>query len=113
MLTWTPVDRPSGTGWPGFALNMAAWTILAWQLARRTFAETTFDGRLLPGAVGLILIFIHIYGLGDYPDNIVQAAQFWLIPAALVLIADKARNTPAAPEGECISSARRTGEHKE
>ena len=31
----------------------------------------TLDERLLPGVIALMLLFIHIYGLGDYPDNIV------------------------------------------
>ena len=73
-------------GWTGFALHLAAWLILAVQLARYTFSKTTFQQRLLPGTVGLILLFIHSYGLGDYPDNIVRVAQIWLIPVALVLM---------------------------
>jgi len=74
-------------GWTGFALHLCAWLILACQLIHYTFAKTTFKERLLPGTVGLILMFIHLYGLGDYPDNIVKMAQIWLIPVALVLIA--------------------------
>ena len=46
----------------------------------------TNDQICLPGTVGLIFCFIHLYGLGDYPDNIVLVAQFWLIPVALVLM---------------------------
>lgn len=73
-------------GWTGFALHLAAWLILAAQLLRKTFSESTFENRLLPGTVGLILLFIHFYSLGDYPDNIVQMAQVWLIPVVLVLV---------------------------
>ncbi len=73
-------------GWTGLALHLAAWLILATQLLRCTFSQTIFEKRLLPGIVGIILLFIHSYGLGDYPDNIVQMAQIWLIPVALVLI---------------------------
>jgi O-antigen ligase len=73
-------------GWPGLALHLLAWSILALGLWRCVFAQPTFTDRLLPGTVGLILCFIHLYGLGDYPDNIVLVAQFWLIPVALVLM---------------------------
>lgn len=73
-------------GWTGLALHLLAWTILAIGLWRCVFAQSTFTDRLLPGTVGLIFCFIHLYGLGDYPDNIVLVAQFWLIPVALVLM---------------------------
>lgn len=73
-------------GWTGMVLHLLAWTLLALGLWRCVFAQPTFTGRLLPGTVGLILCFIHLYGLGDYPDNIVLLAQFWLIPVALVMM---------------------------
>ncbi|MDD5678306.1 MAG: O-antigen ligase family protein [Kiritimatiellae bacterium] len=73
-------------GWTGLALHLAAWLILGIGLVRCVFAQPTFTDRLLPGTVGIILCFIHLYGLGDYPDNIVMMAQFWLVPAALVLM---------------------------
>jgi len=73
-------------GWTGCALYAAAWLILAIGLLRRIFTARTLDERLLPGIIALMLLFIHLYGLGDYPDNIVQIAQIWLIPAALVAI---------------------------
>lgn len=73
-------------GWPGLILHLMAWLILALSLWRCVFAQPTFTDRLLPGTVGLIFCFIHLYGLGDYPDNIVLMAQFWLIPVALVLM---------------------------
>ena len=73
-------------GWLGVGLYAAAWLILAVGLLRRIFAARTLDDRLLPGVIALMLLFIHFYGLGDYPDNIVQTAQIWLIPAALAAI---------------------------
>lgn len=73
-------------GWSGLVLNLLAWMILAFSLARCVFAQGTFSERLLAGTVGLVLLFIHLYGLGDYPDNIVLVAQFWLIPVALVVM---------------------------
>ncbi len=76
-------------GWAGVALHLAAWLILAWQLARRIYREPTFGARLWPGIPALMLLCIHLYGLGDYPDNIVQTAQIWLIPMALAIIAER------------------------
>lgn len=73
-------------GWIGLLLNLTAWLILAAQLIRHIYAQPTFTDRLLPGTIGLMLLFIHFYGLGDFPDNIVQTAQFWLIPLALTLM---------------------------
>lgn len=73
-------------GWTGLVLHLVAWLILGVSLVRYVWRQPTFTERLLPGAVGLMLCFIHLYGLGDYPDNIVLTAQFWLIPAALVLM---------------------------
>lgn len=90
------------SGWTGFALHLAAWLLLAAQLLRKTFSENTFENRLLPGTVGLILLFIHFYGLGDYPDNIVQIAQIWLIPVALVLL----KKEPTSSEKSTCDSRR-------
>ena len=80
-------------GWPGLVLHLTAWLILGISLWRCVFAQPTFTDRLLPGTVGLIFYFIHLYGLGDYPDNIVLVAQFWLIPVALVLMSQQAPRT--------------------
>lgn len=80
-------------GWPGLILHALAWGILAIGLWRCVLASPVFTDRLLPGTVGLMLCFIHLYGLGDYPDNIVLMAQFWLIPIALVLMAHQKQKT--------------------
>ncbi len=82
------------SGRVGLALHAAAWALLGWGLLRRTLAEPSFDGRLWPGTVLLMLAFVHLYGLGDYPDNIVRTAQLWLVPAALVLMRDRAGCSP-------------------
>lgn len=76
-------------GWFGVCLYAAAWLILAAGLLHKIFTARILDDRILPGVIALMLLFIHIYGLGDYPDNIVQTAQIWLIPAALVVIAGR------------------------
>lgn len=80
-------------GWTGLALHAAAWLILAVSLLRHIASRPTFEERLLPGTIGLVLLLIHFYGLGDYPDNVVRIAQFWLIPLALALMS--AETTPA------------------
>ncbi len=84
-------------GWTGLALHLAAWLILAWQLLRHTFAQPTFEARLLPGTIGLLLLFIHLFGLGDFPDNIVQVAQYWLVPLALMLMHVEKHSAAAVP----------------
>jgi O-antigen ligase len=73
-------------GWVGLILYSAAWTLLAVSLLITIYSEKTLEERFLPAVIALMLLFIHLYGLGDYPDNIVQTAQIWLIPVALVVI---------------------------
>jgi len=90
-------------GWTGFCLYAAAWLILAVSLLRRIFTARTLDERILPGVIALMLLFIHLYGLGDYPDNIVQTAQIWLIPAALVVL-KKGGSDSATPCGAASQS---------
>ena len=80
-------------GWTGACLYAAAWLILAISLLRRILTAQTLGDRLLPGVIALMLLFIHLYGLGDYPDNIVQVAQIWLIPAALVALTGRNRES--------------------
>lgn len=84
-------------GWFGVGLYAAAWLILAAGLLHKIFTAQTLNDRILPGVIALMLLFIHLYGLGDYPDNIVQTAQIWLIPAALVVIKQK-KESPEYPE---------------
>ncbi|MCA1808921.1 MAG: O-antigen ligase family protein [Kiritimatiellia bacterium] len=74
-------------GWPGMLLHLAAWLMLFAALLRQTLRQHTFTDRLWPGIILLLLAYIHIYGMGDYPDNIVQIAQIWLIPVALSITA--------------------------
>lgn len=86
-------------GWPGVFLYLSAWLILAAALGRRILTCASFTDRLLPGTVGLMLLLTHVYGLGDYPDNIIQTAQIWLIPVALVLIQTGSRRLPPVADG--------------
>lgn len=74
-------------GWVGMALYLAAWLTLGVSLAMCVYRLDTFTERLFPGVIGLLLIYVHVYGMADFPDNIVQTMQLWLVPAALVAIA--------------------------
>lgn len=75
-------------GWTGLILHLTAWSMLGYSLARCIRQQATFSQRMLPGTVAGILLMIHLYGMGDYPDHIVQMAQFWLVPVALALISE-------------------------
>ncbi|NLB55081.1 MAG: hypothetical protein GX811_04835, partial [Lentisphaerae bacterium] len=72
-------------GWTGLILHATAWLLLAIRLLIHTFRLQTINDRILPLLIGGLLLFVTIYGMGDYPDNIVLQMQFWLIPIALVV----------------------------
>lgn len=71
-------------GWPGLFLFAAAWGLLAGRLVRAVWRHRDDAGRWLPGTVLLLLIFMHLYGLGDFPDNRLAIVMIWLPPVALV-----------------------------
>ncbi len=72
-------------GWLGLVLYAGAWALLAIRIVRHLARLETFRERALPGMIALLLVFIHVYGLGDWPTNIVYVMLLWLIPAALVV----------------------------
>jgi O-antigen ligase len=89
----------------GFALWSLGWLALGLRLGRRARqAEQAAAGwrgrvqaRVLPALLGAGLAFILIYGLGDYPDNMVRHAQFYLAGLAVAWIyAPAARKECAA-----------------
>lgn len=73
------------SGWVGVALHAAAWALLAARLLAAVFRRRSFAERLWPGVVALVLLMMHVYGAGDFPDEAARIAMVWLIPAALVL----------------------------
>jgi O-antigen ligase len=75
------------SGWAGVALHAAAWALLALRLARHTVRLPAPADRFLPGSVLLLMVLVHVYGLGDYPDEVVRLMQIWLVPVALSLTA--------------------------
>ncbi len=95
-------------GMVGVALYLAAWGCLAARLLRAVFRAPTFTARLLPATVGLLLLFGHLYGLGDFPDSVVQAAMIWLVPVALVVTAPapgkESSSQDRAPSGNMAGS---------
>ncbi len=72
-------------GWPGVMLYACAWGLLAWRLLRVVWRHRNDAGRWLPGMVLLLLLYLHLYGLGDYPDNRLAIVLIWLVPVALVV----------------------------
>jgi O-antigen ligase len=84
-------------GWLGVALYAGVWGLLAVSLWRHTFRLPTFTERLLPGTIGMCLAFIHLYGLGDYPDNVVEIMQYALAAAAVGVLAMPPPATASPP----------------
>ena len=68
----------------GMGLLALAWGALGLRLLRTIWVTPPGEERRLAMGIGLMLVAIHAYGMGDFPDGIVQSAQLWLIPAALV-----------------------------
>ncbi len=68
----------------GMGLLAVAWGALGLRLLRTIWVTPPGEERRLAMGIGLMLVAIHAYGMGDFPDGIVQSAQLWLIPAALV-----------------------------
>ena len=91
-------------GWIGVSLYATAWLLLTLRLLRSMARlRDDADARLLAGTILILLLFIHVYGLADWPDNVVLLMLWWLIPAALVVTARPAK-PPAA--GSLSSPAR-------
>jgi O-antigen ligase len=71
-------------GLPGLAFHLTAWILLGLRLIRTIGRGSTFADRLAAGTPLVLLLHIHLYGLGDYPDSLVRILLWWLIPASLV-----------------------------
>lgn len=72
-------------GWAGLFLYAVAWALLMLRLLRYFLRQDSLEKRLLPGLIVILLVFIHFYGLADYPDNIVQLMMLCLIPVVLAV----------------------------
>jgi len=75
-------------GLVGVVLHAFAWGVLGgrllWTSIRRS---ASFGDRLFPGVVLLMIAFIHVYGLADWPAGIVSVMLIWLVPAGLAVTA--------------------------
>jgi len=85
-------------GWAGVALHAAAWGLLAARLLRHTFGQLkTWAERVLPITIILLLVFLHAFGMGDYPGSVARMMMVWLIPPALTVTANPSTPTPLHP----------------
>ncbi len=74
-----------GQGWLGVGLHVVAWSLLLARLLRNVFSRATFTERALPGLLVLLLVFIHVYSLADWPSTLVHMMLAWLVPVALIV----------------------------
>ena len=81
----------------GVAIYLAAWSLLGWRLVRQILRQPSLAGRLLPGLVAMLLLLVHLYGLGDLPDSQVAMLMIWLVPAALAVTAPAPRTAGVPP----------------
>lgn len=85
----------------GVMLYAGVWAVLTFHLIRQTFRLSSFSDRLLPGTLVFILACIHLYGLGDYPDNVVEIIQYAVAAAAVGVVAmDPATALPQKTPGQ-------------
>jgi O-antigen ligase len=85
----------------GVALLAVAWGALAGRLILYIWRRPWDDQRVLALTVASMLVAVHAYGMGDFPDGIVEAAQLWLIAAALIVTGDGVgRRRDATPRAE-------------
>ena len=88
----------------GFALWSLGWLALGCRLgvfARRADrAAAGYAGRLRARVLPMLLmagiVFILIYGIGDYPDNVIRHAQFYLAGLAMALTLPPAKQEAGA-----------------
>lgn len=70
----------------GVLLHAIAWGLLFMRLLRHILVRMrTFEQRLLPATVFLVLTFISIYGLADWPSAQIHMMLIWLVPVALIV----------------------------
>lgn len=72
-------------GWLALVLRLGGWTLRAERLA--TGWRNRLNVRALPAVLAVGMGFILVYGIGDYPDNVIRHAQFFLAGLAVALTA--------------------------
>lgn len=71
-------------GWLALGGRLARFTCRLDKLAALSWLEHV-RARILPVLLGTGLVFILIYGIGDFPDNVIRHAQFYLAGLAMAL----------------------------
>lgn len=72
-------------GWLGMVFHFVLWGLLGIRLLRYIGRLNTVSARTLPVAVTACLVFLHVYGMGDWPSDAVCFALIWLVPVALTV----------------------------
>jgi O-antigen ligase len=73
------------TGLIGLLLHRVGWAALLGKLLLVLVRTSNMSQRLLPALVLLLIGYVHIYGLADWPAGIVGVMLTGLIPIALVV----------------------------
>ena len=73
------------TGLLGVTLHLVGWGILAVRLLIVLARSPNISQRLLPALVLLLMAYVHLYGLVDWPAGVVGIMLTALIPIALVV----------------------------
>ncbi len=87
----------------GFALWSLGWLALGIRLGRFSHRAgkglicwgDRFRARILPMLLGTGMAFILIYGIADFPDNVIRHAQFYLAGLVMALTLPSAQKDPA------------------
>lgn len=89
----------------GFTLWSLGWLALLIRLARAAARmkglavdwRGRLQARILPSLLGVGILYILIYGLGDFPDHVIRRSLFYLAGLAMAL-------TVPSPESEKAST---------
>jgi O-antigen ligase len=73
------------TGLVGLVLHVLGWGALVAKLLVALGRSPNMSQRLLPALVLLLIGYLHIYGLADWPGGVVGVMMTGLIPIALVV----------------------------
>jgi O-antigen ligase len=73
------------TGLVGVALHLVGWGLLTVRLLIVLARSPNISQRLLPALVLLLVAYVHIYGLADWPAGVVGIMLTALIPIGLVV----------------------------
>jgi O-antigen ligase len=86
----------------GVLLHAVAWGLLLLRLLRHILVRMrTFDQKLLPATVFLMITFISIYSLADWPSMQIHMMLIWLVPIALAVT----RSDPPVVLAEGVTTA--------